>query len=189
STLDFPARRGGRSAGRNRRRLRRRRRARRLGGRERRLRRPRGRRRRDSRWGRRRLPPLQGLLLVMSGLLSTPRPVPGRRLPTLAGAGVVVVALPVFLVAGWALAAVLWLAGEALALWLGRLPTGADHLGMSGLVALAHSFRGIGVMIVLIAVTLGDRHVGIAALAVYALAYTLSLGVSLLEYFSGEKTA
>src|SRR5581483_1909620 len=50
-------------------------------------------------------------------------------------------------------------------LWLGRLPTGADHLGMSGLVALAHSFRGIGVMIVLIAVTLGDRHVGIAALA------------------------
>ncbi|HZS30460.1 MAG TPA: hypothetical protein VFA37_04325 [Gaiellaceae bacterium] len=130
----------------------------------------------------------------MSGLLSTPRPVPGRRLPTLAGAGVVVVALPVFLVAGfpvagWALAAVLWLAGEALALWLGRLPTGADHLGMSGLVALAHSFRGIGVMIVLIAVTLGDRHVGIAALAVYALAYTLSLGVSLLEYFSGEKTA
>ena len=59
---------------------------------------------------------------------------------------------------------------------------------MSGLVALAHSFRGIGVMIVLIAVqTVADRHVGIAALAVYALAYTLSLGVGLLEYFSGKK--
>jgi hypothetical protein len=128
----------------------------------------------------------------MPGLLSTPRPVPGRRLPTLAGAAVVVLALPVFLVAGfpvagWAIAAVLWAAGEALALWLGRLPTGADHLGKSGLVALAHSFRGIGVMIVLIAVTIGDRHVGLAALAVYALAYSLSLGVSLLEYFSGEK--
>jgi hypothetical protein len=128
----------------------------------------------------------------MSGLLSTPRPVPGRRIPTLAGGAVVVLALPVFLVAGfplggWALAAVLWAAGEALAWWLGRLPTGADHLGMSGLVALAHSFRGIGVIVVLAAVTIGDRHVGLAALAVYALAYSLSLGVSLLEYFGGEK--
>ena len=128
----------------------------------------------------------------MPGLLSTPRPVPGRRMPALAGAGVVVLALPVFLVAGfplggWALAAVLWAAGEALALWLGRLPTGADHLGSSGFVALAHSFRGIGVMIVLVAVTVADRDVGIAALAVYALAYSLSLGVSLLEYFGGEK--
>ena len=101
-------------------------------------------------------------------------------------------ALPVFLVAGfplggWALAAVLWLAGEALALWLTRLPTGADHLGYSGFVALAHSFRGIGVIVVLAAVTLADRDVGIAALAVYALAYSLSLGVSLVEYFGGEK--
>ncbi len=101
-------------------------------------------------------------------------------------------ALPVFLVAGfpvggWALAAVLWAAGEALGLFLGRLPTGADHLSSSGLVALVHSFRGIGVMIVLIAVTVADRHVGIAALAVYALAYSLSLGVSLVEYFGGER--
>ena len=101
-------------------------------------------------------------------------------------------ALPVFLVAGfplggWALAAVLWAAGEALAWWLSRLPTGADHLRSSGLVALAHSFRGIGVIVVLAAVTLASRHVGIAALAVYALAYSLSLGVSLVEYFGGEK--
>ena len=128
----------------------------------------------------------------MNGILSTPRPVPGRRAPMLAGAGVVVLALPVFLVAGfplggWALAAVLWAAGEALGLWLGRLPTGADHLGTSGFVALAHSVRGIGVIVVLAAVTVADRDVGIAALAVYALAYSLSLGVSLLEYFSGEK--
>jgi hypothetical protein len=128
----------------------------------------------------------------MNGLLSTPRPVPGRRAPALAGAGVVTLALPVFLVAGfplggWALAAVLWAAGEALGIWLARLPIGADHLGTSGLVALAHSFRGIGVIVVLAAVTLGDRHVGLAALAVYALAYSLSLGISLVEYFAGEK--
>jgi hypothetical protein len=113
-------------------------------------------------------------------------------MPALAGAGVVALALPVFLVAGfplggWALAAVLWAAGEALALWLARLPTGADHLGTSGFVALAHSVRGIGVIVVLAAVTVADRDVGIAALAVYALAYSLSLGVSLLEYFNGDK--
>jgi hypothetical protein len=128
----------------------------------------------------------------MNGLLSTPRPVPGRRAPALAGAGVVVLALPVFLVAGfplsgWVLAAVLWAAGEALGLWLARLPIGADHLGFSGFVALAHSFRGIGVMVVLAAVTVANRDVGIAAVAVYALAYSLSLAISLLEYFGGEK--
>ena len=128
----------------------------------------------------------------MNGILSTPRPVPGRRAPMLAGAGVVALALPVFLVAGfplggWAIAAVLWAAGEALGLWLARLPIGADHLGFSGLVALAHSFRGIAVMVVLLAVTVANRDVGIAAVAVYALAYTLSLGVSLVEYFGGER--
>jgi hypothetical protein len=103
-----------------------------------------------------------------------------------------VLALPIFLVAGfplggWALAAVLWAVGEALGLWLARLPIGADHLRVSGLVALAHSFRGICVIVVLAAVTVADREVGIAALAVYALAYSLSLGVSLVEYFGGEK--
>jgi hypothetical protein len=127
----------------------------------------------------------------MAGLLSTPRPVPGRRVPTLAGAAVVALALPVFLVAGfplggWALAAVLWASGEALGAYLARLPIGADRLKTSGLVALAHSFRGIGVMVVLLAVTVGDRDVGIAAVAVYALAYSLSLGVSLIEYFAGK---
>jgi hypothetical protein len=130
----------------------------------------------------------------MPGVFSTPRPVPGRRAPALAGAGVVVLALPVFLVAGfplggWALAAVLWAAGEALALWLARLPLGADHLGSSGFVALAHSFRGIGVMIVLLIVAVANRDLGIAAVVVYALAFTLSLGVSLVEYFAGGKSA
>lgn len=124
----------------------------------------------------------------MNGVFSTPRPVPGRRIPTLAGAAVVVLALPVFLVGGfpvggWALAAVLWAAGEALGWWLARIRTGADNLRQSGMVAVAMSFRGIGVIVALLAVTLADRGVGVSALVVYALAYTLSLGVSLVEYF------
>lgn len=128
---------------------------------------------------------------MRAGVFSTPRPVPGRRAPTLAGAGIVALALPVFLVggfplAGWALAAVLWAAGEALSRWLARIPTGADQLGRSGMVALAMSFRGIGVMVVLLAVTVADKAVGVAAVIVYALAYSLSLGVSLVEYFGGE---
>jgi hypothetical protein len=128
----------------------------------------------------------------MPGVFSTPRPVPGRRVPALAGGAVVVLALPVFLVGGfplggWALAAVLWAAGEALGLWLARIPTGADQLAKSGMVAIATSFRGIGVMVVLLVVTLADRGVGVSALVVYALAYSLTLAISLLEYFSSEK--
>jgi hypothetical protein len=128
----------------------------------------------------------------MPGVFSTPRPVPGRRVPALAGAAVVVLALPVFLVGGfpiggWGLAAVLWVAGEALSLWLARIPTGADDLKKSGLVALAMSFRGIGVIVVLLVVTLANRDVGLSALILYALAYSLTLGVSLLEYFGSEK--
>ena len=128
----------------------------------------------------------------MAGVFSTPRPVPGRRVPALAGAAVIVLGLPVFLVGGfpiggWALAAVLWAAGEALSLWLGRIPTGADHLRKSGMVALAMSFRGIGVIVVLLAVTVANRGVGVSAFALYALAYTLTLGISLLEYFTSEK--
>jgi len=128
---------------------------------------------------------------VKSALLSTPRPAPGRRIPVLAAAAVVVLALPVCIVGGfplggWALAAVLWAAAEALGVWLARIPTGADNLRASGLVAIGMAFRGIGVMIVLLAVTVGNRDVGVTALVIYALAYSLSLGVSMVEYFGGS---
>jgi len=128
---------------------------------------------------------------VRNALLSTPRPAPGRRIPVLAGGAVVVLALPVCLVGGfpiggWALAAVLWAAAEALGVWLARIPTGADNLKTSGFVAIGMAFRGIGVMVVLLAVTVGNRGVGVTALIVYALAYSLSLGVSLVDYFGGE---
>lgn len=127
----------------------------------------------------------------MAGVFSTPRPVPSRRVPALAGGAVIVLALPVFLVGGfpiggWALAAVLWAAGEALGWWLGRLPIGADHLRSSGAVGIATAFRGIGVMVVLLAVTVANKGLGVSAVIVYALAYTLTLGISLLEYFSAE---
>ena len=103
-------------------------------------------------------------------------------------------ALPVCLVAGfslagWGLAAVLWAAAELLGVWLARLPTGADNLRLSGIVAVGMAFRGIGVMVVLLAVTVGNRDVGVTALIVYALAYSLSLGVSLVDYFGSGSGA
>ena len=68
-----------------------------------------------------------------------------------------------------------------------RIPTGADHLKKSGMVALAMSFRGIGVMVVLLAVTVANKGLGVSAVALYALAYSLTLGISLLEYFTSDK--
>jgi len=128
----------------------------------------------------------------MNGVFSTPRPVPGRRVPALAGAAVILLGLPIFLVGGfslkgWALAAALWAAGEALSVWLRRIPTGADELRKSGMVALAMSFRGIGVIVVLLAVTVANRGVGLSAFVLYALAYTLMFSILLLEYFTSEK--
>jgi hypothetical protein len=128
---------------------------------------------------------------VRTGLLTTPRPVPGRRIPALAGAAVILVALPLFFVggwplAGWGLAAALWAAAEALGFVIGRLPTGADNLGASAIAGLGTAFRGIAVMVVLLAVTVSNRSVGVAAVIVYLLAYTLSLAISLVEYFTGE---
>jgi hypothetical protein len=127
----------------------------------------------------------------MAGVFSTPRPVPGRRIPALAAAAVILLALPVFVVAGfpiggWALAAVLWVAGELLVRFLDRLPVGADNVASSAVVGVATAFRGIGVMIVLLVVTVADRPLGISAVVVYALAYSLSLGILLVEYFVGE---
>jgi hypothetical protein len=106
---------------------------------------------------------------------------------------VVVLALPVFLSAGWCMlawviAAVLWAAGTCLALLLARLPTGADNLAASGVQALGMVSRGVGVMIVLFAIAVSRPHLALAAAAVYAAAYTLELGVSLLFYFSGGET-
>jgi len=128
---------------------------------------------------------------VRPGVFSTPRPVPNRRAPVLASGAVVLLALPVFLaggfpLGGWALAATLWAASEALGFWLSRLPTGADHLSTSGLVGIGMAFRGIGVMVALLAVTVADKSLGVSAVVVYALAYSLSLAISLLEYFSAE---
>ena len=121
-------------------------------------------------------------------VFETPRPVPGRLAPALAGAAVIGLALPVFVVAdwpleAWALAAVLWLVGQALSALLARLRLGLGNLAASGVVGIGMSFRTIAIGVVLVVVAVSDARVGIAAALLYAAAYTLELTVSLVSYF------
>jgi multisubunit Na+/H+ antiporter MnhF subunit len=128
-----------------------------------------------------------------TGAFSTPRPVPGRLAPLLAGATVIAVALPVFLLAGWplsgwALGAVLWVGAQALGLLLARLRLGAGNLAASGVVGIGMTFRAVAVMIVIIAAAASDTSLAVAAALVYGLAYSLELALSLASYFGGSPT-
>ena len=128
---------------------------------------------------------------MSANLFSSPRPVPGRLAPMLAGSGLIVLALPVFVIAGWplrgwALAAVLWAAAQALAFLLTRLPLDAGNLAASGVRGIGMSFRAFIVGIPLVAVTVADSSIGVAAALLYALAYTLELAVSLITFFGAE---
>lgn len=124
----------------------------------------------------------------MREVWATPRPVPSRVVPIAASAALVALALPVFAVAGWplrgwALAAILWIAAQALGVLLSRLSLGADNLAASGVRGIGMMFRPVAVMVVVIAVAASDAEIGVAAGLLYALAYTLELGLSLLTYF------
>jgi hypothetical protein len=119
---------------------------------------------------------------------ATPRPIPSRFVPIAAGAAVIALALPVFAVAGWplrgwALGAILWLGAQAIGLLLSRLSLGADNLAASGVRGVGMMFRPVAVMVVVIAVAASNPEVGVAAGLLYALAYSLELGLSLLTYF------
>ena len=127
-------------------------------------------------------------------MFETPRDEPGRLAPTVAGGSVVALALPVFAVAGWpfagwALAAILWVAAQAFALVLARLAGDGDNLAAAGMRGIGTTSRGLLVGIPLVAVTVSDERVGISAAAVYALAFTVELAVGLAAYFAGEAKA
>jgi hypothetical protein len=124
---------------------------------------------------------------VRAGTFTTPRPAPSIVLPIVAGTGVIVLALPIYLIAGWrieawALAATLWAGSQAFSVLLVRLRAKGD-LVASGVAAFGMMFRAIAVMVVLLVVASSDPHLGLAAAITYALAYTVELGLSLVTYF------
>ena len=127
----------------------------------------------------------------MRDVWATPRPLPTSHIPKLAGGAAIALALPVFLAAGlplrgWLLAAVLWVAAEAVGLLLSRLSLDADNLAAAGVRGVGMMFRTVAVMVVVIVVAASDARVGVAAGVLYALAYTLELALSLTAYFAGE---
>ena len=131
---------------------------------------------------------------MSAGIFTTPRPLPSRLAPTIAGGAVIALALPVFLVAGWpmqgwALAAVLWIASEIVALLLARLPDSPDNLAAAGMRGIGTTSRALLVGVVLVIVTVSNETVGVAAAIVYALAFTAELAVGLATYFGGEAKA
>lgn len=129
-----------------------------------------------------------------AGIFSTPRPLPSRVAPTVAGGTIIALALPIFAIAGWplrgwALAAVLWVASEIFALVLARLPNSPDNLAAAGMRGIGTTSRGLLVGVVLVVVTVSNETVGLTAAILYAIAFTAELGVGLATYFGGEAKA
>jgi hypothetical protein len=121
-----------------------------------------------------------------------PRVAPPTLLPAAAGAIVLAVALPLFLLAGWpvkgwAIGTVLWLGSEALGWLLTRLQQRTGNLAAAGVVAFGMLFRAIAVMVVVFAVAVSDKWVGLAAALTYAAGYSAALGLSLVTYYTGPK--
>ena len=127
----------------------------------------------------------------MSTSLLSPRPMPERRLPVLAGGAVVAFALPIFLIAGWriegwALGAVLWAASQTLGLLFARIGIGDPTLRGSGVVAFGMMARGVLLAVVALAVAVAGPALALAGALVYAARYSVELGLALTLYFSGE---
>jgi hypothetical protein len=124
-------------------------------------------------------------------VLGAPRPVPSRTIPVAAGGLVIALALPLFVVAGWrlagwAIAAVLWIGVQAFGLLLTRIRPSTDNLAASGVLAFGMMGRALAVLFVLVAVAASDGRLALAAALLYALAYTAELVVSVATYYVQE---
>ena len=99
----------------------------------------------------------------MATMLS-PRPLPARRLPVMAGALVVAFSLPVF----------------------DRVGIHEPTLRGSGVVAFGMMTRGIVVMLVALVLAVNSPDLALAGALVYAFAYSVELALSLVLYFGGR---
>jgi hypothetical protein len=109
------------------------------------------------------------------------------------GAAVLIaLALPIFLVAGWplkgwALGAFLWAGLEALSLVIAQLRARTAGVASSSLQGVELLVKALAVLAVVLAAAQSDANVAVAAILVYALAYTLELALSVASYFGGEQ--
>jgi hypothetical protein len=125
---------------------------------------------------------------MLKDLVSTPRPIPGRAAPALAALLVLGFALVLFLIAGWdvrgwALGAVLWAGLRGISYLVERMRKDASAAAASALRAFELFFKALAVLVVLVAVVATNSGLALPAILVFALAYTVELGLSLAEYF------
>jgi hypothetical protein len=114
-------------------------------------------------------------------------------LPAVAGSVLILIALPLFLLldwdlTAWGLAAFLWVAVHGLDVVLRRARKDTGNLAASGMQAFGMLFKLLGLLVVLFAAAATSPRLALSAALLYALAYTLELGLSLAVYFSGETT-
>lgn len=129
---------------------------------------------------------------MRAGIFATPRPEPGRILPLAGGALVLGLALVVFLIAGWsvggwALGAVVWAGLKGIDFLLAHLRGRIGNVAASGVLAFGLTFKTVAVLAVLVAVAVSNPDLAVAAVLVFALAYTFDLGLSLATYFGGAR--
>jgi hypothetical protein len=113
-------------------------------------------------------------------------------MPLIAGGLVVLLALPVFIaagwpIAGWALGAGLWAAGQVIGFCIEKSGIGAPSLRGSGGAAFGMMGRGIVLMVVVIVVAAFEPTIALAGALVYAAGYTVELALSLTGYFTGSQ--
>ncbi len=125
---------------------------------------------------------------MLATLFSTRRAEPDHLLPAAGGTVVLALLLPVvallgWSIAGWALAAVLWLGLHGLDLLVVRARSKPGGAASSGLQAFTLFFKLIALLIVLFAALAADRNLALTTALTYGLAYTFELGLSLASYF------
>jgi hypothetical protein len=129
---------------------------------------------------------------MLGSVFSSPRDEPNHLLPAACGTVVLLLLLPVFLIlgwniAGWGLAAVLWLGLHGIDYLLVRLRNDKDGgVANSGMQAFGLLFKVLALLVVLFAALSKSQDVALTAALTYGLAYTFELGFSLSSYFGGS---
>jgi hypothetical protein len=125
---------------------------------------------------------------MLSGLFSTRRSEPDHLLPAAGGTIVLALLLPIvallgWSIAGWGLAALLWLGTHALDLLVVRARSKPGGVANSGIQAFALFFKLIALLVVLFAALAAGQDLALTTALTYGLAYTFELGLSLASYF------
>jgi len=118
--------------------------------------------------------------------------VPKRTTPALGALLVLGLALPIFLIAGWdvrgwALGAILWAGTRGISALIAHLRKDARPTAASGLQGFELAFKALAVLVVLVALAASEPELALSATLVFALAYTVELGLSLASYFGSPQ--